>query len=122
MGSTRQIHQDDWMAYFDRFTRRHLEHGAPEEATLELVSPSFGDQIESQGSRILGLSWDPKSQAFEVLLEGVDHMSFRPDEIWVVEEDDGLLSAIELVNADGDREILVLRRGASMMETPYPAS
>ena len=121
MASTKQIPQEQWKAYFDRFTRRHLEHGAPEEAMVDLVSPTLGDQPEFEGARLLGFTWDPKSEAFEVLFEDVDHLVFHPTEIWVVEDDDGFLSAIELVRPDGDKEILQLRRGSPLGETPAPA-
>ena len=121
MASTKQIPREQWEEYFDRFTQRHLEYGAPEEAMVELVSPTLGDQLESEGARLLGLTWDPKSEAFEVLFEDIDHMVFNPTEIWVVEGDDGFLSAIELVRPDGDKEILQLRRGSALGETPSPA-
>jgi hypothetical protein len=121
MAMTKQIPREQWGAYFDRFTRQHLQRGVPEEANLELVSPTLGDQIEGEGATLLGLTWDPKSEAFEVLLEGVDRMHFHPSEIWVVEDRDGFLTAVELVDEDGEREILRLRR-SSAMEIPYPAS
>ena len=53
--------------------------------------------------------------------EDVDHLVFYPAEIWVVEEDDGVVSALEVVRSDGTREIMRLQRsgaGASVHATP----
>jgi len=45
----------------------------------------------------------------------------RTVEIWVVEEDDGFISALEVVRSDGTREIMRLQRSgaaASVHATP----
>ena len=109
MAATKKLSPEEWKTYFDRFTKERLREHRPEAATIELVSPEIGDQIEAVG-RILGISYDPKSEALEVALENVDHLVFHPKEIWVVEEDDGFLSSIEIVREEGSKEVLTLRR------------
>ena len=69
------------------------------------MSPTVGDQFEARTERLLGLTYDPQSAAVEVLLEDVDHLAFHPVEIWVIETGDGFISTMELVLADGTREI-----------------
>jgi hypothetical protein len=109
-GATRQIPRTEWQSYFDRFTREHLEQAPPEAVTVEVLSPSLGDQYEASTERLLGLTYDPRSDALEVLLEDVDHLMFRPAEIWVIEDDEGFVQTMELVGSDDTREILHIRR------------
>jgi hypothetical protein len=59
---------------------------------------------------LLRISFDPKSDAIEVLLQNMDHLVYRPREIWVIEEEDGFLSSIEIVRDDDAKEILSIRR------------
>ena len=114
MSTTKQLPRAEWKDYFDRFTRAHLEDDTPGAATLEVVSPSFGDQVEASGVRLLGLAYDPKSNALEVALEGIDHLVFEPKEIWILEEEPGLIATIEVVERDGGKEIIYVRAAAAL--------
>jgi hypothetical protein len=110
MAATKQIPHDQWKDYFDRFTKRYLRDDRPEAATIELLSPELGDQVEAE-AHLQGISYDPRSKTLEVLLENIDHLVFHPKEIWVWEEEDGFLNSIEIVRDDGTKEILTIRRG-----------
>jgi Family of unknown function (DUF5335) len=112
MGTTRQIPREEWKDTFDRFTAEHLKdtgEGGAEAATVEIVSPRLGDQLEFEDVRLLGLAYDPMLRTFRVLLEDVDHLVFYPTEIWVLEGEDGSL-AIEVAGEDGGKEIIYVRR------------
>ncbi|MDQ7040748.1 MAG: DUF5335 family protein [Rhodothermus sp.] len=109
MAVTKQLPQEQWQEYFDNFTRTFLEDLNPEAAVVEVLDPRLGDQFESDYARVIGISYDPKDNVFEVALEGVDHLVYRPREIWVVEEDDGFVSTIEVVRGDGTKEIIRLQ-------------
>jgi hypothetical protein len=111
MTETKQIPRQQWREYFDRFTKRYLRDDRPEAATIELLSPTLGDQLEVDRAHLLGISYDPKSEALEVLLKNMDHLVFRPKEISAIEEEDGFLSGVEVVRDDGTREVLTIRRG-----------
>ena len=110
MSTTKQIPRPDWKDYFDRFTKQHLRDDRPETVTIEFLSTELGDQVEADAARLLGLSYDTKSEALQVLLDNVDHLVFRPSDLWAVEEDDGFLSSIEILRNDGTKEILTIRR------------
>lgn len=110
MTATKQIPPNQWKDYFDRFTKRHLRDDRPETARIELLSPTLGDQVQAPGAQLQGITYDTKSKALEVLVENMDHLVFRPKEIWAVEEKDGFLSGIEIVRDDGTKEILTVRR------------
>jgi hypothetical protein len=107
---TRQIPRDQWQAYFDRFARLYLKDEEPETATVEVISPTLGDQFEVEAVRLLGLSYDPKGSVFELQLDDLDHLVFEPVEIWVVEGQGGFISTLEVVHSDGTREIIYLRK------------
>lgn len=110
MSATKEIRREQWEDYFDRFTKRHLRDDRPEAATLEVVSPELGDQVEADRAHLLGISFDRRNDTLEVLLENVDHLAFHPKEIWVVEEEDGFLQSVEIVRDGGEKEILTIRR------------
>jgi hypothetical protein len=127
MGVTRQLPRAEWQAYFDRYTRAHLagadEAGVHEIAIVEVLLPRLGDQFEVTFEPLLGMTYDPKSNAFELLLRDVDHLIFRPAEIAVIEDDDGFISELEIVRADDVKEIVHLRRSgppALRQDSPAP--
>ena len=115
MSTTKQLARTEWKQYFDRFTRERLQGGAPEAATIEVVSPTLGDQFQVSAVRLLGLTYDPKSETLEVLLENIDHLIFRPTEIWVVEGEPGFMSTLEIVQSDGTKQLIYVRRSGPLV-------
>ena len=122
MGTTRVIPCEDWEAFFDEYTRRFLRPfgEAQETAFIEVMSAALGVEVEVMGVPLLGMAYDRKSNAFEVLLANVDHLSYYPTEIAVVEEDDGFISALEVTRLDGTQEIVQLQRSAPLAPTYVP--
>ena len=120
MAVTRQIPRGEWKTYFERFTRRHLvdEGSAQKTATIEVLSPALGDQLEATFVGVIGMAYDARSNAFELALVNLDHLIFRPAEIWVIEEDDDFISALEVVDADGNKEIVQLRQSSPAALAP----
>jgi hypothetical protein len=113
MAATKIIPRSEWQGYFERYTREHLNPTGEdhETAVVELLSPELGDQIEASRLPLLGLTYDPKSNAFELAMDEIEHLVFRPSEIAVVEEPDGFIAALEIRQDDGTREIVRLQRG-----------
>jgi hypothetical protein len=107
---TRKISTERLHEYFELFTRRFLLDGSPEAVDVELVEPELGDQHVVEGARLLGITYDPKTNALELALDAGDHRVFVPNEVWVVEEPDGFVSAMEIVRADGSREVVSVKR------------
>jgi len=114
MSTTKQIQRAEWKDYFDRFTRERLGDDTPGAVTVEVISPTLGDQFDVSAVRLLGLVYDPKSRIFEVVVEDVDHLTFDPSEIWVLEGEAGFISTIEVVKADGGKEIIFVRRSGPL--------
>lgn len=116
MAKTTQIPRGEWSDYFDKFTRQHLKNDLPDLATLEVLSPRLGDQVYAQNARLLGLSYDPHGEAFEVMLAGADHLTFQPEEIWVLEGDADVIAVFELVQSDGTRQLIHVKAGGPLVE------
>ena len=110
MPVTTRIKEDQLAAYFDRFTKRFLLDDAPETASVEVLSPEWGEQMESKGERLLGITYDRHENALEFELESGDHRVYEPREVWVMEDKDGFLSGIEVVRPDGEKEVVTIRR------------
>jgi hypothetical protein len=110
MAVTKAIPRDQLKEYFAEFTRRFLKDGSPEAVDVELLEPELGDQVALQGARLLGITFDPKSNALELEFDRGDHRMIDPQDVWIIEEPDGFLSALEVVHADGTREVVSVKR------------
>ena len=114
MSLTTKIPPERLVAYFEAFTRRFLRDDSPEAVDVLVLEPDWGDQYVAEGARLIGITYDPRSKALEFALEGGDHRVYRPEEVWVLEEDDGFLSAIEVVRPDGTREVVSVKRAGPL--------
>jgi uncharacterized protein DUF5335 len=110
MAITKGIPHEQLEDYFGRFTRRFLKDGSPEAVDVEVLEPDLGDQVSVQGARLLGITYDRKSNSLEFELDTGDHRVIEPQEVWTIEEEDGFLSAVEVVHSDGTREVVSVKR------------
>jgi hypothetical protein len=85
-------------------------------AEVEIVSFDFGDQIEAKWSPLFGIVYDPKSDVFEIALDGLDHLISRPRRVFVEETSRGVV-ALEITAEDTVRQIVRLRQP---LPTPEP--
>jgi hypothetical protein len=110
MSVTTKILPDRLEEYFDSFTKRFLRDDAPEAVDVEVVGPDVGDQVAAEGARLIGITFDPRDNSLELELDAGDHRVYRPKEVWVIEEPDGFISALEVVRPDGTRDIVSVKR------------
>ena len=108
---TKQITPDRMEQYFDGFSKRFLRKDG-KLADVEVLGMDLGDQIEGEGVRLIGITYEPKTRELDVELEGGDLRSFKPKEVWAIEEDDGFIRALEIVRDDDTKEIVRVRRQA----------
>jgi len=100
----RKLEKSQWRTYFDRMSKAL----AGKRAEIEVASLKLGDEIEAEWLPLIGITYDPKDDILEIALEGIDHLINKPREVWV--EENGLeLSSLEVIDADGARQIVVLR-------------
>jgi hypothetical protein len=110
-----KLEKSKWRAFFDGLS--NMLEG--KRAEIEVASLALGDQIEAEWLPLLGLAYDPKDDLFEVALDGVDHMIPKPPEIYLDDDVGGLIS-IEVVDAEGTRQIIKLR-DPLMLPAPNPS-
>ena len=114
MAETRRIARDQLTQYFDKFSRRFLMADSPESADVEIVDKDLGAQKVANKVRLLGVDYDPHTNALELELESGDHRAFNPREVWAVEESDGFISSLQIVRDDGATELVNISRGHAM--------
>ena len=107
---TKNIPRDQLQEYFDAFTKHFLSHESTNAVDVELVAPDWGDQFVAEGAHLYGITYDPKDDAIEFELEGGDHRIVHPREVWVAEEIDTFVKAIQVVRDDGSREVARVNR------------
>jgi hypothetical protein len=100
--STRKIETGDLKHYFD-----NLSNVLP--ATLveiEVVGLDVGDQLETSGLKLTGISYDPKDNNLLVNLDDkLEHCIRAPQQVYVDEDSAGLHS-LEVVCGEGHRHII----------------
>jgi hypothetical protein len=110
MAVTREISPDQLELYFAEFTRRFLRDGFPKAADVEVLEPELGSQIPIQGARLLGITYDPRTQTLELELDVGDHRIFDLFDVWALEEQDGFLNSVAVIHEDGSRELVTIKR------------
>lgn len=100
--TTRALNKTDWQSYFDRMAKA-LEG---KRASVEITSPTLGDQWAARRLPLFGVVYDPKDDLIEIAMEGVEHLVHHPQAV-TVEEQAGGLASLEIVAEDGAREIVM---------------
>ena len=108
--TTMKIPKDRLGSYFDAFSKHFLRDETTNAVDIEVLGEDLGDQFEAEGVHLVGITYDPRTNAFEIMLESGDHRTYQPSDVWVVEEPNGFVSAIEIVRPDGRREVVRLKR------------
>jgi hypothetical protein len=96
--STREIPQEEWHAYFDDFSRDLPDRVAK----VEVAGREVGAQIEAEGPRLTGISYDHKDDIVVIgldapggLKEDLEHIIYHPQKIYIAEEDGETIFDIE---------------------------
>lgn len=110
--ATAKLDRNQWQAYFDRMSKEMIG----KRAEIEIASLDIGDQIEAEWLPLLGITYDPKSDIAEIVLEGLDHMIYKPKEIYV--DATGFeLSSVDVIDAE-DRHCIVRLRDPLRLPAP----
>lgn len=102
--ATVQLAKNDWQTYFDRFSKKLGD----KQVEIEVSSLKLGNQVESRWAPLRGVSYDPKDDVLAIFLEGLEHNIQRPQTIFV-EQADGEVNSMEVVEQDDTRQIIRLR-------------
>jgi hypothetical protein len=107
------VDKSEWQAAADLLSR--AIHGQP--ARLEVVSLELGDQVPVEWARLLGVSYDPKDDLFEIQLEGLDHLVSHP-RTFAIRERDGLADSLAVIDGEGAEHIVQFREPIALPPTP----
>jgi hypothetical protein len=100
----RRLERNDWIGFCQHTSRRLTGKWAD----IEIASLQIGAQLEVRRLPLLGIAYDPKSDVLELLVGGSEHLIRAPREFYVDEELFDLVS-LQVVDADGVRQIVILR-------------
>jgi uncharacterized protein DUF5335 len=112
--TARKLEKTQWRAFFDNLSKA-LQG---EEAEIEVASLALGSQVEAEWLPLYGITYDPKDDLVEVALEGLDHMVRKPREIYV-EGEAGALASLEIIDADGVKQVVRLRQPVDQRPTGF---
>jgi hypothetical protein len=101
----RELLKPNWTAYVDEFSKN------PEfrQAELEVYSLNLGDQVEAEWARIDGITYHRKDDLIEISLDKLQHVIRQPKSFFV-DEANGMLMRLEIIDAAGVQHIVQLRR------------
>jgi hypothetical protein len=100
----RKLKKEQWRPFLDALSKL-LEAKVAE---IEVASLHLGDQVQAEWVQLIGITYDPNDDIVEVALDGLDHMIPRPREIYV-DDNVGGMTSLEIVDADGVRQIVKLK-------------
>ncbi|MFH5832728.1 DUF5335 family protein [Halalkalibaculum sp. DA3122] len=107
--AVKKIDKKEWMVYFDTFSKKFLKDKQPEYAEIRVMSNDIGVQQETRWSPLKGISYDPKDDILDINVERLNRMILHPKEIYVDQEEDGWVTSIEVIEADGTKDIIEIR-------------
>lgn len=103
--ATTKLDKAAWQKTFDQMSKSLL---VGKQVDIEVLGRDIGAQVEQKWTQLLGISYDPKDDLIEILVEGLDHLIRKPREVWVDHGAVGLVS-MEVIDADDVRQIIRLR-------------
>lgn len=103
--TTTKLDKATWQKTLDQLSKSSL---VGKEVEIEVTGLTIGDQIEQEWIRLLGMSYDPRNDLIEILVEGLDHLIRKPREVWIEHGPIGLVS-MEVIGEDDVRQIIRLR-------------
>ncbi len=111
--ATQEIPQEQWLAFFDGFSRQHQGWLA----TLEVFGPEIGAQKEARNLPLEGITADlkgPESETISISFgkgpeEHVTHLIKNPKRIWLEQSLQGANAALEIESSDEVKTLLRFR-------------
>lgn len=104
--TTRLLPRTDWTAYFDSFSRQQRQQ--VNYAEIRVFSPDLGAQPETTWTPLHGISFDPRTDTLEVMLDALTHRIYHPQTLYV-EEEGGLLLVLDVLADDGTQQLIEIR-------------
>jgi hypothetical protein len=109
------VPQAEWRDFFDRMSKALIGKWAE----IEVASLDLGDQITAEWVPMLGITYDSKDDLVDVALDRYDHLIRHPKQV-VVDEKDGALASVAVVDADGARHVVRMKTPLMLPATASP--
>lgn len=107
--ASKKISRKQWQKYFDTFTHRYLKDQQPEYVEIQVMSDSLGVQPETSWMVLRGITYDPRSDNLQIQVDKMEHMISQPEEIYVEEMENGWITAMQVVQKSGEKNIIEIR-------------
>lgn len=111
--ATVKLDKGAWQSYFDGMSKVVVG----KQTEIEVASLAIGVQVEAEWVPLLGITYDPKNDLLEILMEGLDHLIRQPRDIYIDQGPAGLTS-MEVVGTDDVRQIIRLRDPIMLAYSP----
>jgi hypothetical protein len=108
----RELRRGEWVRFCDGVSRALVG----KVAEIDIVSLQLGDRVEARWLPLRGITYEPKTDAIEVAVDGVAHLIREPREIHLDETERGLVEVI-VIAADESRQSVRLREPLYMEES-----
>ena len=108
--TNKRLTQGELQQYFEAFSKRFLRDDSPENVDIEVLSVDTGDQFETEGARLHGITYDRDTRELDVIFDNGEHHVFNLSELWVAEDSGGFVNAIYIDRGDGMKEIIRLSK------------
>jgi hypothetical protein len=105
MMTVSKLEKNAWQGYFDSVSKALVG----KRAEIEVNALPLGAQLEAEWLTFYGVTYDPKDDLIEVVLEGLDHTIPKPREVFIDIDPAGMLNSVEVLDGDGLQQIVKLR-------------
>ena len=99
-----KLEKAEWSFFFDHLSKTL----SGSQVEIDVGSLPLGGRVQANWVTLIGLVYDPKDNVVEVALEGLDHLIHNPRDV-SVEQGNGELASIEIIDAEGARQIIKLK-------------
>ena len=100
---TREIPRDEWLSFFDEFSRQHEGWLV----TVEVLAGESGAQLEAHDLPLVGITTDShgNSETIAIIVgqtidDHVTHTISEPAQVWLEETDEGAHQALQIESAN----------------------
>jgi hypothetical protein len=107
--ATRTVPKAEWPALFKGLAKAL----AGDRAEVEVASLNLGTQVAVEWMPLVGITYDSKDDLLDVALERTDHLIRHPRQI-AVDETAGAISSVAVVDAEGARQVVKLKKPAQL--------
>lgn len=105
---TLQISQEQWLAFFDQFTKSNRGRSV----AIEVADEEMGDEDLFRPSPLASITYDPVTKGNDVVIAiGRDQVAYAhtvnaPKAVWVAKDDSGQVVALDILDHSGTQTIL----------------